>query len=97
MISGEGVPAKIKEYAATSMNLTTREEILSAMVVYGFLSYYQGKVYIPNKELMDKFDEMLQKEASLGYVYRLAKSPNACLRQHLKRYFYYGRNTGICS
>ena len=25
MISGEGVPAKIKEYAATSMNLTTRE------------------------------------------------------------------------
>ena len=73
MISGEGVPAKIKEYAATSMNLTTREEILSAMVVYGFLSYYQGKVYIPNKELMDKFDEMLQKEASLGYVYRLAR------------------------
>ena len=41
MISGEGVPAKIKEYAATSMNLTTREEILSAMVVYGFLSYHK--------------------------------------------------------
>lgn len=73
MVSGEGVPAKIKEYAATSMNLTTREEILSAMVVYGFLSYYQGRVYIPNKELMDKFDEMLQKEASLGYVYLSAR------------------------
>lgn len=38
----------------------TREEILSAMVVYGFLSCYKGRVYIPNKELMDKFDEMLQ-------------------------------------
>lgn len=84
MISGEGVPAKIKEYAATSMNLTTREEILSAMVVYGFLSYYQGKVYIPNKELMDKFDEMLQKEASLGYVYRLAKESERMLKSTLE-------------
>lgn len=26
-----------------------------------------------NKELMDKFDEMLQKEPPLGYVYNLAK------------------------
>ena len=85
MISGEGVPAKIKEYAATSMNLTTREEILSAMVVYGFLSYYQGKVYIPNKELMDKFDEMLQKEASLGYVYRLAKESERMLKATLEK------------
>ena len=83
MISGEGVSAKIKEYAATSMNLTTREEILSAMVVYGFLSYYQGKVYIPNKELMDKFDEMLQKEPSLGYVYRLAKESERMLQATL--------------
>lgn len=60
MISGEGAKTKLQEYAATSMNLTTREEILSAMVVYGFVSYYKGKVYIPNKELMDIFDEMLQ-------------------------------------
>ncbi len=51
MISGESVPAKIREYAATSMNLNTREEILSAMVVYGFLSYYKGRVSIPNREL----------------------------------------------
>ena len=82
MISGEGVKAKIQEYAATSLNLLTREEILSAMVVYGFLSYYNGKVYIPNKELMDKFDEMVQKEASLGYVYRLAKESERMLGGH---------------
>ena len=62
------------------MNLTTRDEILSAMVVYGFLSYYQGKVYIPNKELMDQFDEMLQKETSLGYVYNLAKESEKMLQ-----------------
>lgn len=72
MVAGEAVPAKIQEYAATSMNLTTRDEIFSAMVVYGFLNYEKGKVSIPNKELMDKFEIMLRKEASLGYVYRLA-------------------------
>lgn len=83
MVSGEGVQAKIQEYAATSMNLTTREEVLSAMVVYGFLSYYKGKVYIPNKELMDKFDEILQKEPSLGYVYNLAKESERMLQATL--------------
>lgn len=51
MVSGEAVPAKIQEYAATSMNLQTRDEIFSAMVVYGFLNYENGKVSIPNKEL----------------------------------------------
>ena len=47
MVSGEGVPAKIQEYAATSMELKTKDEIFSAMVVYGFLSYKDGKVFIP--------------------------------------------------
>jgi len=49
------------------------------MVVYGFLSYENRKVYIPNKELMDKFAEMLQREPSLGYVYRLAKESGRVL------------------
>lgn len=73
MVSGESVPSKIQEYAATSMSLQTKDEIYSAMVVYGFLSYDNGKVSIPNKELMNKFSDMLRKEPSLGYVNRLAK------------------------
>ena len=68
MITGEAVPAKIQEYAAVSMNLSTRDEIYSAMVVYGFLSYRNGKVSIPNRELMEKFDDLLVKNESLGYV-----------------------------
>ena len=61
MISGEAVTAKIQEYAAVSMNLTTKNEIFSAMIVYGFLSYENGEVRIPNKELMNKFDDMIQR------------------------------------
>lgn len=79
MISGIPVPAKIQEYAATSMNLTTRDEIFSAMVVYGFLSYESGKVSIPNKELMEHFSEMLCKEPSLGYVHQLAQASRRML------------------
>ena len=83
MISGESVTAKIHEHAETSMNLSTRDEIYSAMVVYGFLSYLNGKVCIPNRELMEKFDELLVKNESLGYVYRLAKESEKMLKATL--------------
>lgn len=83
MVSGEAISIKLREYAATSMNLSTREEIFSAMVVYGFLSFENGKVSIPNKELMDKFADMLQKKPTLGYVYNLAKESGRMLQATL--------------
>lgn len=79
MVSDASVPARVQEYAATSMRLSTRDEIFSAIVVYGFLSYEEGRVSIPNKELMDKFSDMLQKEPSLGYVYQLARASKRML------------------
>lgn len=84
MISGEAISAKIREYAATSMRLRTKEEIFSAMVVYGFLSSENGKVSIPNQELMARFEDMLLKESSLGYVYRLAKESERMLQATLR-------------
>ena len=84
MVSGEPVSAKIREYAATSMNLSTKDEIFSAMVVYGFLSYDHGYVRIPNRELMEKFDEILFKEPSLGYVYQLARKSAQMLKATLQ-------------
>lgn len=84
MVSGEAVAARVREYAATSMELSTKEEIFSAMVVYGFLSNENGKVSVPNKELMDRFEDMLLKEPSLGYVYRLAKASERMLEATLR-------------
>ena len=82
MVAGEAVQAKVREYAAASMNLSTKNEIFSAMVVYGFLSYENGKVRIP-KELMEKFDEMLQKEESFRlYLSFSKKNQIRCYRQH---------------
>lgn len=83
LVAGIPVPSKIWEYAATSMKLMTKDEILSAMVVYGFLSYKDGYVSIPNRELMKKFDNMLQKESSLGYVHQLAIESERMLKATL--------------
>ena len=58
MISGQKITIRFRKYfTATSMYLNTRDEILNAMVIYGFLSYYNGKLSIPNKELMLKFED----------------------------------------
>lgn len=79
LLSDIAVPARVREYAATSMELKTRDEIFSAMVVYGFLNYENGCVAIPNKELKDKFAEMAEKEPSLGTVYNLVRESGRML------------------
>ena len=79
LLSDIAVPARVREYAATSMELKTRDEIFSAMVVYGFLNYENGCVAIPNKELKDKFAEMAEKESSLGTVYNLVRESGRML------------------
>lgn len=66
MITGEGVDAKVDEFAASAMELKSRNQIYSAMVVYGLLTFTQGKVYIPNRELMLKYEELLQIKGKLG-------------------------------
>lgn len=65
MVAGEGVQAEVRNYAAVSMELNTRDEIYSAMVVYGLLTYIDGKVYIPNREIMEQFRNLLMSRKSL--------------------------------
>jgi len=68
MVEGEAVPANVEEYAATSMELQTKNEIFSAMLVYGFLNYENGCVSIPNRELMEEFKNTIAKETSYDYL-----------------------------
>ena len=60
------------------MNLTTKNEIFSAMIVYGFLSYENGEVRIPNKELMNKFDDMIHKVSKLKHKSITRRSGGMC-------------------
>lgn len=81
MVSGEGVESRIREYAVTAAELKTKDQIYSAMVVYGLLTYEEetGRVSIPNKELMDKFNELLLTNDSLGYIHNLARESERML------------------
>ncbi|MDO4325709.1 MAG: AAA family ATPase [bacterium] len=83
MIAGEGVEAEIQNYAAVSMKLNTKDEIYSAMVVYGLLTYKDGKVFIPNREIMEQFKKLLMSKESLGYVYSLARESEKMLKATL--------------
>lgn len=83
MVSGESIEIKLQGYAATDMELYTKDQIYSAMVVYGLLTYEDGAVSVPNKELMDKFDELLLTNHNLGYIYSLAKESEKMLKATL--------------
>lgn len=80
MVSGERVETDIGQFAAVSMEVSSREQIYSAMVVYGLLTYEDGAVLIPNKELMDRYNELLLSKDSLGYVYNLARKSEQMLQ-----------------
>ncbi|MEY8496246.1 PD-(D/E)XK nuclease domain-containing protein, partial [Lachnospiraceae bacterium 29-91] len=79
MTAGERIRIVLQGYAATEAALETKNQIYSAMVVYGLLTYEDGAVFIPNKELMDKYNELLLTNDSLGYVHRLAKASEKML------------------
>ena len=72
LTAGQEVRVDADSYAACDMSLETREDILSAMLVYGMLTYYKGCVLVPNHELMLKFERVLKKK-ELGYVYEFSK------------------------
>ncbi len=73
LVAGIPVEVQLNGYSAVERQLDTRDEILSAMVVYGFLSYHDGYLRIPNHELMEKYQRVLSRE-SMGEVKEIADS-----------------------
>lgn len=79
MVSGEEIEINIdEEFRAGQDQPKTREEIYSAMIVLGFLSYYDGYLKIPNKELMKEFEKAL-KDDSFGVVSKIVKNSKKLL------------------
>ncbi len=63
MVAGIPVEVELDGYSAAELRLNSRDEILSAMVVYGFLAYYDGMLSIPNSELMEKYQKVLARDS----------------------------------
>lgn len=73
MVGGEALEIDLRGFSIEKSKISTKNEILSAMVVYGFLIYHNGKLRIPNHELMLKFQEALSSE-TLGLRQTLEES-----------------------
>ena len=84
MVSGVPLEIKLKGYSAEQKELNTRNQILSAMTIYGFLSYHDETLAIPNKELRIKFDEALE-DKSMGAVSEIVMKSNEMLKATLKK------------
>lgn len=84
MVSGIPLEIKLKGYSAEQKELNTRNQILSAMTIYGFLSYHDKTLEIPNKELRIKFDEALE-DKSMGEVSKLVLKSNEMLKATLRK------------
>ena len=80
MVSGEEIDITInEEFRAGQGDPKTKEEIYSAMIVLGFLSYDDGYLKIPNKELMIEFEKAL-KDKSFGYVSEIIENSRTMLK-----------------
>lgn len=81
------MPVRIEildEYTAGQKSPTNRLEIYAAMIIYGFLSYHNGELKIPNKELMLEFQKAL-KDDDFGYVAELVRNSDEILNATLDR------------
>lgn len=80
MVSGEEIDIIInEEFRAGQGAPRNKEEIYSAMIVLGFLSYYDGYLKIPNRELMKEFEKAL-KDESFGYVSEIIENSKIMLK-----------------
>jgi len=92
LTAGETIKANVQEYAATQMRTDSRDEILSAMIAYGFLTfdvdagYLKGNpqriLRIPNHEINLQFEAALRKK-EMGYVAKLALASDKMLEATL--------------
>ena len=57
--------------------------VIKAECKYGLLTYEDGAVFIPNRELMEQFNELLLSNESLGYIHNLAKESEKMLKATL--------------
>lgn len=73
-----------EEYSAGQGQPKNRKDIYAAMIIYGFLSYSDGELRIPNRELMIEFQKALEDDA-FGYVAELVRNSDQVLKATLER------------
>lgn len=68
LVSGNSIEIMLDGFSASDQQLETRNQILSALVVYGLLSYHDQILTIPNHELMEKFNCVLSSQPMIKLI-----------------------------
>ena len=79
MLEGNALYTDLPTFTTEKIELNTKEQIFSAMVILGFLSYHDSWLTIPNKELKIKFVETLKSEM-FGEFARVIRNSNDLLK-----------------
>ncbi|ORX76574.1 hypothetical protein BCR32DRAFT_248635 [Anaeromyces robustus] len=58
----QAINEETKQNSLINNNESMKNEMYSLMVVYGFLTYNEGEIRIPNEELFEKFKQILNEE-----------------------------------
>ncbi|OOB79435.1 MAG: AAA family ATPase [Epulopiscium sp. Nuni2H_MBin003] len=83
MVAGEEIAVhNIENFRAGQELPTNKDEVYSAMITLGFLTYSQGLLSIPNKELMQEFEKAL-KSPCFGEIAVLVKKSQELLEATL--------------
>lgn len=85
MVNGMSVIIDIKkEYSAGQEKPANKRDIYAAMIIYGMLSYCDGELRIPNKELMIEFESALEDD-DFEYVAELVRNSDEILHATLDK------------
>ena len=59
LAAGETIEMELFGYSSEKPDVDTKNKILSLMVIGGFLAYHEQQIFIPNKEVLKKFETLL--------------------------------------
>jgi len=91
LIRGKNLPQEVHIYGAEDQQRESeenennskndlKEELYSKMITYGFLSYYNGEISIPNKEILEKFKKLLKQDSDLEYYYNMINNSDKMIK-----------------
>ena len=84
MVAGNTVNIKLRGYTPENNKLDTPNKVLSLMAICGFLSYYNESIRIPNKEVLEKFEALLEEKA-LGSLRKVLEQSEDLLNATLAK------------
>ena len=92
LINGNEIKIKLENYGVEDIQKESEDQVhmkeilYSKMVTFGYLTYYKGKISIPNEELREEFIKALRNNKSdMQYIYDMITNSDEMLEVTLHK------------